>query len=218
MLWVPIFASVDGADPRFSKVTQFNSNAVSNYNGLVVSFRHRFTRGSNGLVQVNYTYSHALDESDIDFFTSGSSLYPQDPNNLRGAYGPAGYDVRHSLNANYVWELPLKAAFGGHGPDYLLKGWQISGTISARSGFPYTVLDNFESASLQQNNYFGQIYSVPVRPLPAGSSCGRAAAVVLDTNPCLPPQFSVITSPSPPILQNLPGTTNGQFPSPTGSV
>ena len=33
------------------------------------------------------------------------SLYPQDPNHLRGSYGPAEYGVRRPTNASYVWEL-----------------------------------------------------------------------------------------------------------------
>lgn len=213
-------------DARFSKVTQYNSDAVSNYNGLVASLRHNFSRLGNGLIQVNYTYSHAFDEvSNAGFFSfaSGSSLYPQDPNNLRGAYGAAEYDVRHSLNANYVWELPLKMALQGRGPDYLLKGWQVSGAIFARTGLPYTVFDNAESAVLLRNNYSAEIYSVPAGPLPAASSCGRGAAVVLDTYPCLPPQVYVLpdgsTEPNPNALfvqmtcetgfnsGNLPGTS-----------
>ena len=83
----------------------------------------------------------------------GSSIYPQDPNHLRGSYGPAEYDVRHSFNANYVWELPVKAALGGHGPDVLVNGWQISGTIFARTGFPYTVIDNGESVALNTEKF-----------------------------------------------------------------
>jgi Carboxypeptidase regulatory-like domain/TonB dependent receptor-like, beta-barrel len=194
------------ADSRFSQVTQYHSDAISNYNGIVVSFRHEFTRFGNGLVQVNYTYSRAFDEvSNGGFFgfTSGSSTSPQDPANLRGAYGPADYDVRHSLNANYVWELPVKAALGGRGPEYLVKGWQISGTIFAHTGFPYTVFDNAESVSLQHNNYFGEVYAVPVGPLPAASSCGKAAAFTNPIHTCLPAQFSVTngtTVPNPNAL------------------
>jgi Carboxypeptidase regulatory-like domain/TonB dependent receptor-like, beta-barrel len=178
-------------DPRFSQVTEYSSVAVSNYNGMVVSFRHQFSRWGNGLFQLNYTYGHTFDEvsnGGLFPFTFGSSLYPQDPNNLRGSYGPAEYDVRHSINANYVWELPVKAAFGGHGPDYLVKGWQVSGTIFARTGFPYTVFDNAESSALAQNNYFGSIYAVPIGPLPPGSPCGEGAAIPLAPHPCLPPQ------------------------------
>ena len=116
---------------------------------------------------------------------------PEDPSNLHGAYGSAEYDVRHSLNGNYVWELPVKAALGGHGPDFLVKEWQVSGTIFWRTGFPYTAFDLAESFRLHQNNYFGVIYSVPTGPLGPGSSCGRGAAVTSLVHPCQPEQFSV---------------------------
>ena len=180
------------ADPRFSGVTQITSVAVSNYNAMVISFQHRFSRWTQGLFQANYTYGHAFDEvsnGGANQFTYGSALDPQDPHNLRGAYGPADYDVRHSVNASYVWEVPVKAAFRRHGPDNLLKGWQMSGTIFARTGFPYTAFDFTKSASLVPNNYFGAIYAVPVRALfGSGSSCGKGAAFPLAPYPCQPPQ------------------------------
>ncbi|MGA7928077.1 MAG: hypothetical protein WCA20_19065, partial [Candidatus Sulfotelmatobacter sp.] len=191
------------ADPRFSEVTEYSSAAVSNYNGMVVSFRHQFSRWGNGLFETNYTYGHAFDEvsnGGLFPFTFGSSLYPQDPNNLRGSYGPAEYDVRHSINGNYVWELPLKAVFGGRGSDYLVKGWQVSGTIFARTGFPYTVFDNYESGLLAPNNYFGLLYAVPVGPLPPGSACGEGAAIPLAPHPCLPPQLLANGNPNPDAL------------------
>ena len=183
------------SDPRFGQVTQYGSHAISNYNGMVASFRHQFTRWGFGLVQVNYTFGHALDEvsnGGVSSFTQGSSIYPQDPRDLRGAYGAAEYDVRHSLNGNYVWELPMKAALGGHGPDLLVRGWQVSGTVFLRTGFPYTVLDVAESGNLQRNNYFGKIYSVPVGPHSEPSACGKAATFVLNLHPCWPPQFFVL--------------------------
>jgi hypothetical protein len=129
-------------DPRFSAVTEVHSAGVSNYNGLVVSFQHRFERGFQ--VQANYTWSHALDEVSNGGFlifnggAAGSVLNPQDSNNVRKYnYGNADYDTRHYFSASYVWELPNK-----RGPALLLKGWQVSGTIFKRSGFPYTVFDS----------------------------------------------------------------------------
>lgn len=180
-------------DPRFSEVTEISTAAVSNYNGMVVSFRHRFSRWTQGLFQANYTFGHALDEvSNGGFFsfTSGSSLSPQDPSNLRGAYGPAEYDVRHSFNASYVWEIPLKAVLHRHGYDSLVKGWEISGAIFARTGFPYTVFDPSRSSSLApSNNYFSAIYAVPVGAGLANSSCGKGAAFTVASEPCQPPQL-----------------------------
>src|SRR5215469_11283539 len=49
-------------DARFGQVQQYWSNGLSNYNGMVVSFEKRITHWGSGLLQVNYTYGHALDE------------------------------------------------------------------------------------------------------------------------------------------------------------
>jgi len=192
------------SDPRFSEVIESETNAVSNYHGLVASFEHRLTRWAQGRFQANYTYSHALDEvsnGGLFAFTGIGLSSPQDPGNLRGAYGPADYDVRHSFNANYVWEVPLQTLVGGRGPKSLTTGWQISGTIFARTGLPYTVFDFAQSGALQPNNYFGLLYAVPVGPPGSGASCGEGAAIPLAPRPCQPPQVFVLpdgtTTPNP---------------------
>lgn len=189
------------ADPRFSQVTQYNTDAVSNYNGMVLSFKHEFAGWTHGIFQANYTYGHAFDEvsnGGIFSFTSAGLVNPQEPSDLRGAYGPAEYDVRHSLNASYVLELPVKAVLRGRGSEYIVKGWQVSGTIFARTGFPYTVVDGAESALLAaQNNYFGMIYAVPVGPVPTAASCGEGAAFPLAPQPCQPPQVLPNGNPNP---------------------
>jgi hypothetical protein len=188
------------ADPRFSEVTTFATVAVSNYNGLVASFLHRFSRWGTGQLQINYTYGHAFDEvsnGGLFSFTFGSTRSPQDPSNLRGAYGPAEYDVRHSLNANYVWELPVKAALRGHGPGPLLEGWQVAGTIFFHTGYPYSAFDAAKASQLAGNNFFGPIYAVPVGPSPPRLSCGKGAAGADSKQPCLPPQVLPDGTPNP---------------------
>ena len=48
-------------DARFRAVTDYQSSGVSNYNGLVLTYKHQFT---SGIVNVNYAYSKAMDESE----------------------------------------------------------------------------------------------------------------------------------------------------------
>jgi hypothetical protein len=202
------------ADPRFSELTQITTNAVSNYHGMLVSFRHRFSRWTKGQFQANYTYSHAFDEvsnGGLFPFTFGSSINPQDPSNLRAAYGPAEYDVRHSLNASYVWEIPVKVALGGHGRDAFVKGWELSGTIFARTGFPYSVFDYAQSGNLAQNNYFSLLYSVPARPVGPQASCGKGAAIPVAAKPCFPPQVLADGSPNPNALFVQSGCETGFY-------
>ena len=211
------------ADPRFSQVSEFETDAVSNYNGMVISFEQRFTRWGRGLFQANYTYGHGLDEVSNGGnvpFVYGSSLSPQDANNLRGSYGAADYDVRHSFNANYVWEVPVKEALRGHGSDYLVNGWQLSGTIFARTGFPYTVFDYAEAGYLINNNFSGSIYSVPVTPLGSAGPCGKGAVIPSSPVPCQPAQVLSDGSPSPGALFVQTGCetgfNTGTLPGPEG--
>jgi hypothetical protein len=187
------------ADPRFGGVIELRTDGVANYNGLVVSLQHRF---SQGIIQANYTYSHSLDEVSNGGgafpFTSASATEPQDPFNIRESYGSSEYDARHSFNASYVWQLPVKQLLRGHGPEFLVKGWQVAGTIFARSGFPYTVLDGQEASLLQSKNLFGPIYAVPVSPIPYGGPCGSGAAFPPASSPCQPPQVLADgTTPNP---------------------
>ena len=150
-------------DPRFSEVTEFSSRPVSNLprNGhFRTSIYSACPKACLRSTTLTDTLSMKSRTAGLFGFTQGSSIYPQDPQNLRGAYGPAEYDVRHSVNANYVWELPVKAALGGHGSDYMVKGWQVSGTIFARTGSLHCIR-LCRVQRLQQNNYFGAIYSFP---------------------------------------------------------
>ena len=217
------FAVAPCYDTRFGQVSQYASDAISNYNGLVVSFEKRINRWGSGILQVNYTYGHALDEisnGGIGQFAFGSSLFPQDGNDLRGSYGPADYDVRHSLNANYVWEIPFKAALHARGPEWIVSGWQVSGTVLARTGFPYTAVDFGESGFLAQDNVYGPIYSVPAARLASSGPCGKGAAVPASPVPCLPAQVDANGAPSPGALFIQSGCetgfNTGTLPGPSG--
>jgi Carboxypeptidase regulatory-like domain len=149
-------------DQRFSTVQQIETAAVSNYNGLSFTMQHRFSRGLQ--MQINYTYSHALDEISNGGFNQfitgnggsgrvGSLLNPINDNNIaQYNYGNADYDTRHYVSANYVYEIPK-------GPTAFLKGWQLSGTLFARSGLPYTVVNSGASNSLNSYGYGSAVYA-----------------------------------------------------------
>ncbi|MHB1022009.1 MAG: TonB-dependent receptor [Acidobacteriaceae bacterium] len=132
---------------NFGPVTEVYSGASSNYNGLIISAKHQ-TKSLT--VQVNYAYSHALDEISNGGFDpfSGNSINPSNPYNLRSNYGNADYDTRHYINGSYLYMLPY---YGG--PHALTDGWEFAGTVFHSNGLPFTVTDTVTGNNI--GNYNG---------------------------------------------------------------
>ena len=132
-------------DSRFGAVTQFSTGANSHYNGLQLTAMKRLGHGLQG--QVNYTWSRCMDTvSNGGFlqFSAGGILSPL-PGELARDYGPCDYDIRHNLNAQYVYQLPIQVR--NHLLAHALNGWQISGTMFWHSGIPFSVLSTPYSAN-----------------------------------------------------------------------
>ncbi len=146
-------------DARFGSGSSLNTGASSSYHALNVTGQKRMSHGLS--LQLNYTYSHCLDTTsnggDLIFNeTGGAALLSR---NLGRYYGNCDYDARHSLNGWYLYELPLHPKRGWL--DSVIGGWQVSGTVFLRGGFPVSVY----SGGLPTNfvNGFARIYanSVP---------------------------------------------------------
>ncbi|HYL63303.1 MAG TPA: carboxypeptidase regulatory-like domain-containing protein [Candidatus Methylomirabilis sp.] len=139
------FPYAQSTDPRFGAATQFSTGANSHYNGLQITAMKRLGNGFMG--QLNYTWSRCMDTvSNGGFlqFSAGAILSPL-PGDLARDYGPCDYDIRHNLNAQYVFQLPVKVRNQALG--YALNGWQVSGTMFWHSGIPFSVLSTPYSAS-----------------------------------------------------------------------
>ena len=139
------FPYLQPTDPRFGSVTQFSTGANSHYNGLQLTAMKRLGHGLQG--QVNYTWSRCMDTvSNGGFlsFSAGGILSPL-PGDLARDYGPCDYDIRDNLNAQYVYQLPVRVR--NHALGYMLNGWQISGTAFWHSGVPFSVLSTPYSAN-----------------------------------------------------------------------
>jgi hypothetical protein len=143
------FPYLQPTDPRFGAVTQLATGENSHYNGLQLTAVKRLSHGLQG--QINYSLSRCLDTvSNGGFlqFSAGGILSPL-PGELARDYGPCDYDIRHNLNAQYVYQLPVKVSHRVLG--YALNGWQISGTAFWHSGIPFSVLSTPYSACVKAN-------------------------------------------------------------------
>jgi hypothetical protein len=125
--------------PNFGFVEWRAQNGKSEYKGLDVGLDKRFTHGY--AAGIAYTFGNSKDNTSEQLTTQGSNAFPQNSRDFSAWYGPSDYDVRHRLQVNYVWNLPL-------GENVIARGWTWSGIYAWRSGRPFTVN--------QSNNNVGQ--------------------------------------------------------------
>ena len=128
---------------NYSTVTEYKQGAVSNYNGVTFSLRRQFSHSVSA--HVNYTWSHNIDETSngglfqYGFEGNNTILGQIYPGNLRASnYGNSDYDIRHLLNADFVFNPEFHKTGG---LKYVTEGWQLSGKMFWRTGLPYTISD-----------------------------------------------------------------------------
>lgn len=118
----------------------FSSN--SNYQGMVATLRKRPSHGVS--FTASYTLGKALDDNSSFFGSDRDDGSYADSRNRQLDHARSGFDVRHRVVVSYIYELPFgpgRALGGGmHGAlGQLLGGWDVSGIVTYRSGFPFTV-------------------------------------------------------------------------------
>jgi hypothetical protein len=132
--------------PEFCDVVEANGVPVgsSNYNALELTYTHRWHAGLD--VNVSYTFSKFMDNvqgaSGWAFPGTGSNV--RDFHNLAAERSVDVSDIPHSLVVNYVFELPIgrNKLVGAQwsGPvNQILGGWQLTGILTAKSGFPLSI-------------------------------------------------------------------------------
>jgi hypothetical protein len=121
--------------PIFRALTQQESSSYATYHGLQASAERRFSKGVMFLL--SYTWSKSLDDTSTWTGLSGQeSQFAQDPSRLFLEKGRSGFDLRQRFTATFIWRIPVKprnAFVNG-----ALGGWQLSGSFTARTGFPLT--------------------------------------------------------------------------------
>ena len=163
---------------RFAQIDYKTSGGTDHYDSLQTTLNRRFSRGlSSGL---QWTYGHSIGDSG----GSNEAQTSQDPYNLRGDRGNNNFDVRHSMNANVLYQLPFgpgrahlnQGGLGGA----LLGGWEIGSVVNARTGLPLDIkITRPDILYLDQRTQTyvsspivvgGQVVTVPVINTPGGGA------------------------------------------------
>ena len=150
--------------PYYSLVGECNpiliteSAAKMSYNSAQVTLRQRPVYGLE--YTMNYTWAKSLTNSAGNYGVpnqSGSNGSYQDGYNSRADYGPAGFDIRHSMNFVGVYHIPFGRGqtFGGNSNGFVdaaLGGWKFATTAILYSGIPITI----NGPGFSNTNSFGQ--------------------------------------------------------------
>lgn len=128
-------------NPRLGAVNMLLTDAWSNYNALLTRLNRRFAQGL--LLGAEYRWSKSLDTCSSDHDCRQTYPFDQDTE-----YGPSDYDVPHSFKAFSTWDLPF---FQDRNDivEMLAGGWQVSGIMTASSGFPWTPIFSGDLCQVQ---------------------------------------------------------------------
>ena len=122
------------------------ANAGSSfYDAGQLEIRRRMAAGFQ--IQGSYVWSKSLANgatANADVVSQPSSL-----RNLSLNKGPSGFDIRHAIKANYLYELPIgpgRHFLSGVGNAFAkkaLEGWQMAGVARWQSGVPTNLTTGF---------------------------------------------------------------------------
>ncbi len=88
-----------------SNIVQFSLFGSSIYHGLALQMNRRFTSGLQ--FQAAYTFSHTIDDSTADFFSTViTPRRPQDFQNVAADRSNSALDRRHRLTVSAVYDFP----------------------------------------------------------------------------------------------------------------
>jgi hypothetical protein len=127
-------------NPNFEGINVAKTNSKSWYNAALLSFQRRFAAGLQ--MQVSYTYSKVIAESDTDLkaneVSTGGAGPLKEVYDLSTQRGLSGYDIRNVLSVNYTYDLPFGRGWTGV-PAVLFSGWRLSGIVKIQDGQPFWV-------------------------------------------------------------------------------
>lgn len=169
----------------YGDIMMVEQEAYSRYNSLQLSLNRRYVRGLS--FGINYTLGKAMGTSSADLPAAGSLGAPRNDASQKAAnYMPLDFDRRHTLVANFVWQIP--------GPSHrvfgpVLSNWQLSGVYQADSGAPYTV--SYSIPGVSARNLTGAERLESARVLingDPGSGCSSDPYRQFNTGAFAPPQ------------------------------
>ncbi len=143
---------------RFAEVDYKTSGGNDHYNSLQTTINRRYSHGLTFGVQ--HTWGRSIGNSE----GSNEALTAANNYSFAADYGNNLYDIRHSMNATALWEIPVgkdKAVKLSGPADHVLGGWEVGGVLNFRTGVPID-LRITRADVVYRDKRNGRIYASPV--------------------------------------------------------
>ncbi len=123
---------------RYGQMDYKTSGGTDHYDSMQTSVQRRFAKGLT--VGGQWTWAHSLGNTG----GSNEAQTAQNPFNFAFDRGNNAFDVRHSMNATALYEMPFgkgRKFLGDAHPlvDAIFGGWQMGGVVNARTGLPIDI-------------------------------------------------------------------------------
>lgn len=128
--------------PQYAAFSSFGTFAKSDYHGGSFTLRQRL--GETLSYDINYTFSKSFDNvSGLQTDGSFGGQFMLNPLRPEDSYTVSDFDVKHVINANFLFNLPVGRgrAIGGNMnrlADTLIGGWALRGIYRYNTGQPFT--------------------------------------------------------------------------------
>jgi Carboxypeptidase regulatory-like domain/TonB dependent receptor len=114
----------------YGDIEYYTFGQNSSYNAGTITVRKRISHGL--FFRANYTYGKSIDtNSGLNYAGAGGYQGAQDSTDLKAERGLSDFDARHVFSMNFAYLLPFRRFA-------LVRGWQLAGSGTARSGQPFT--------------------------------------------------------------------------------
>jgi hypothetical protein len=153
--------------PEFGRIQEVSGHGEGSYNGLSVKVQRRPTHGLTYLL--GYTWSKSIDNASAIRNQNFDTLFPQNSYDTDAERALSSFNVSHRFVGSFLWELPF-----GEGRRFLSKGgalgrilggWELSGILTAETGFPITIMTGRDQsntgAGFDRPNATGKSWELP---------------------------------------------------------
>jgi hypothetical protein len=152
-----------------SSMPTWQNAGDADFHGMTISIRRALSNGFS--FDFNYTLSHSIDNASAAEGGSGQdgaviqNIFQ--PGEFRGS---SDFDIRHQVNANFIYELPF-----GTGKKWvntthswlntIVGGWQLQSILRFSSGLPTVVQGDY----VWNTNYWQNSLAITTGPVSAGT-------------------------------------------------